>query len=112
MCFYVSITAIDSYNDYRIEKYKDKSLSANTVVQDVDIYVPSSESGKLLMLYPAFSPIKITNGTIKSGSEVWVVDKDNLGKYYEDYILVIYKDRVGYIKRDVLSNEVKWGGKD
>lgn len=107
MVIYVWNTVGDSYNNYYMERYKnEKHVIVNSVVEDADVYLHSAELP--LTVYPFFSPIKLTNGCIEAGSEVKVIDK---GKdLYENYVRVVTSDKVGFIKRDLLKDEISWRG--
>lgn len=106
----VANITVHSYNDYHTMNNKECELSENQVVSDAQLYIPSELSGTNIWTYPVLSPIKITNGKIPKGENIFVINKEHDATYYESYLFVKYKDKFGYINRELLSEKIKWRG--
>lgn len=106
MVLYVWNTVGDSYNNYSVKEYKNYDMVVTTVTENADIYIESC--GAPLTIYPFFAPKRFINGTVNVGSKVKVVKtRDDL---YEDYVFILYNDKAGYIKRDLLKDKIEWRG--
>ncbi len=107
MTFYMWNTVADSYNNYLVEEYKNNQYMIETTVKEnAEIYIASSEAP--LTIYPFFSPVKLTNGTVIAGNKVNVVE--DVKDWYKDYVLIVADDRAGYIRRELLKDEIAWRG--
>lgn len=91
----------DSYNKYNLERYCNNKYITTTVINDADIYIKSNDNPEII--YPLLSPYKLTNGCIKPGDKVKVIDYRN-----DNYVRIIYSNKFGYIKRNLLRNKNTW----